>query len=127
MVFYKTLYIFLSSQSIFIIYGYFPLVIICIGNFEVNPGPMPHSCNSFSICHWDLNNFSAHNFIKVSLLGAYVTINKFDVISLSEAYLDLSDLSNEPNLDLTGYNLEQTIHLIPKKVVLASSLRTAFL
>ena len=50
----------------------FSLVIIC-RDVAVNPGLMLHSCHNF---------LSAHNFIKVSLLRVYVTINKFDIISL---------------------------------------------
>ena len=33
------------------------------GDIEMNPGPKPSSCNKFSICHWNLNSISAHNFI----------------------------------------------------------------
>ena len=38
------------------------------GDIEQNPGPKFTSSQSFSICHWNLNNISAHNFIKISLL-----------------------------------------------------------
>ena len=40
------------------------------GAIEPNPGPEPNFCQSFSICHWNLNSISAHNFIKLSLLRA---------------------------------------------------------
>ena len=33
------------------------------GDIEQNPGLKPSSCQSFSICHWNLNSISAHNFI----------------------------------------------------------------
>ena len=38
------------------------------GDIEQNPGPKSNSCQSFSICHWNLNSISAHNFIKIFLL-----------------------------------------------------------
>ena len=48
----------------------------------MNPGPRPNPCHSFSICHWNLNSLTAHNYLKVSLLQAYVAIKKFDVVYL---------------------------------------------
>ena len=58
-----------------------------------------------SICHWNLNSISAHSFTKLSLLRAYISINKIDIICLSETYLDLSISSDNDNLELPGYNL----------------------
>ena len=45
------------------------------------------------------------NFIKLSLLGGYISINKIDIICLSETYLDSSIPSDDDNLELPGYNL----------------------
>ena len=42
------------------------------GDIEKNQGLKPSSCDKFSICHWNLNSISAHNFVKISLLRAYV-------------------------------------------------------
>ena len=58
-----------------------------------------------SICHWNLNSTSARNFIKLTLLRAYISINKTDIICLSETYLDSSIPSDDDNLELPGYNL----------------------
>ena len=58
------------------------------GDIEMNPGPKPSFCNKFSICHWNLNSISAYNFIKLSLLHAYICIHNFDILCLSETYLD---------------------------------------
>ena len=85
-------------------------MVICNGDAEVNPGPMLHSCHSFSICHWNVKSLSAYNFIKVYLLQAYITISKFDIICLSETSLDSSVLSKDANLGLTGYNLVRAEH-----------------
>ena len=60
------------------------------GNIEMNPGPKPSSYNKFSICHWNLNSISAHNF---------------DILCLSEPYLDSTISSKEINLIIPGYNL----------------------
>ena len=41
----------------------------------------------------------------MSLLRAYISINKIDIICLSETYLDSSIPSDDDNLELSGYNL----------------------
>ena len=72
-----------------------------------NPGPKPNSYQSFSICHWNLNSISAHNFLKLSLLRAYITFHKFDVICLSKNFLDSFILHDDNNLQIPGYNLQR--------------------
>ena len=37
-------------------------------DIEKNPGPKTKSCQSFSICHWNLNSISAQNSSKMLLL-----------------------------------------------------------
>ena len=61
-------------------------------DIEKNPGPKSYQARKLSICHWNLNSILAHNFIKVFLLRAYVSIHKFDIICLSEIYLS-SDMT----------------------------------
>ena len=80
------------------------------GNIEPNPGPKPNSRQSFSICHWNLNSISAHNFIKLSLLKPYIAIHKFDVVCLSETYLNANISSDNDSLEVTGYNLFRADH-----------------
>ena len=60
------------------------------GNIETNPGPRRNLSNHFTICHWNLNSISAHNFAKVQLLKAYLAVHKFDIVCLSETYLNSS-------------------------------------
>ena len=64
----------------------------------------------FSICHWNLNSLTAHNYLKVSLLRTYVAIKKFDVVCLSETYLDSSNLSDDDNFNLPVYNVIRAEH-----------------
>ena len=54
------------------------------GDVELNPGPKQSSINAFSICHWNLNSLSAHNYAKIFLLKAYMAIHRFDIICISE-------------------------------------------
>ena len=55
-------------------------------DIEENPGPKPSSNQSFSICHWNLNSISAHNYMKISRLRAYISTQKFEVICISETF-----------------------------------------
>ena len=50
------------------------------GDVEESPSPTPKPRPSFSISDWKVNSVSAHNFSNVSLLRAYISIHKFDVI-----------------------------------------------
>ena len=75
------------------------------GGIEENPGPQPESCDSLPICHCNLKSIPAHNFIKLSLVHGYISINKFDIICLSETYLDSSISFNDGSLDVPGYTL----------------------
>ena len=60
----------------------YSLAIKLNGDIEENPGPKADSCDCLSICHWNLNSICAGNFIKLSLLCAYTSINKIDIMSL---------------------------------------------
>ena len=61
------------------------------GEVELNPGPKKtRSRYNFSLCQWNLNNFS-----KISLLEAYNVQNKF-AICISETYLDSSFPNDHP-------------------------------
>ena len=81
------------------------ILLMLSGDIETNPGPDPGYLSSFSFCHWNLNSITAHNFIKMSLLQAYNTINRFDIICLSETYLDNSYHTDDDQLTFPGYNL----------------------
>ena len=76
----------------------------------MNPGPKPNSYKSFSICHWNLNGITSHNFIKVSLLTVYESIHDFDIIYLFETYLNSETLSNDENLSEPVYKLIRVDH-----------------
>ena len=82
------------------------------GDIEKSPGPKPNYYQSFSICHCNLNIITsfAHNFLKLSLLQAYITVHNFDFICLSETYLESSILHGDDNLQIPGYNLYRDDH-----------------
>ena len=80
----------------------------CHGDIESNPGPRKLKENTFSICHWNLNSITAHNFSKLTQLKAYISTYKHDFICLSETYLDSSIPDNL--IDIKGYNLVRADH-----------------
>ena len=80
------------------------------GDTEENPGPKLNSSQKLSICHWNLNSIAAHNFIKVSLLIAYNSIHKYNIICLSETYLDSSTVLGDDSLEIPGYILVRCDH-----------------
>ena len=47
----------------------------------------------------NLNSLTAHNYLIVSLLRAYVAIKTFYVVHLSESYLDSPYLSDDDDND----------------------------
>ena len=84
------------------------ILITLSGDTEKNPGPSPSSYDKFSICHWNLNSISAHNFIKISLLRECV-------LTLSETYLDSSISSNNNNLTIPSYDVYRADHPSTRK------------
>ena len=100
--------LYLSMIGIYLHHIWLSLTIIRLsGDIEENPGPKR---NSFSICHWNLNSITAHNYLKVSLLRAYISLHNFDVVCISETYLDSTTALDDENLHIAGYNLLRADH-----------------
>ena len=90
------------SVSIFFstFFDFFPRKLILSGDIENNSGPRRNLNNPFTICHRNLDSISAHNFAKVQFLKAYLAVHKFDIVCLSEIYLNSSFTFNDDNLDI---------------------------
>ena len=101
---FKSLYFITVAFYIHHVWVYF-ITIKLSGDIEENQGPRSKPCNILSIWHWNLNSIPAHNFIKLSLLCGYISVNKFNIICLSETFLDPSISSNDGNLEVPGYTL----------------------
>ena len=86
------------------------LLLLLSGDAELNPGSNHNYSNAFSICHWNLISISAHNYAKVFLLKVYIAIHKFGIICVSETYLDSSTLTDDSNLEISGYTLVHSDH-----------------
>ena len=48
------------------------------GDAEVNPGPKNSVSECLSICHWNLNSISDHDYSKLVPLKAYISFDKFE-------------------------------------------------
>ena len=73
----------------------------------------PNTCSPWtpcSICHWNLNSISVHSYAKMFLLKAYIAIHKFDIVCISEMYLDSNASPDNNNLKISRYNLILSDH-----------------
>ena len=93
-----------------VLVGLCSCLIILSGDVEVNPGPKNSVSECLSICHWNLNSILAHDYSKLFLLKAYISVHKFDIICLSETYLDSTVPLDDVNLVISGYNLIRSDH-----------------
>ena len=80
------------------------------GEVEKNPGPNSEPDEGFSICHWNLNSISAHNFSKIQSVIAYNCIDHSDIICFSETHLNSDISSNNENLFIPGYRFIRSDH-----------------
>ena len=84
------------------------LLLIKSCDVESNPGAKKQSCLKFF--HWNLNGLAAHEFIKLPLIEAYIATRNFDIVYLSETFLD-SSISNDGNtINIAGYLLIRADH-----------------
>ena len=70
---------------------------------------------------WEKNNFvvevtfnnkalAAHDFLKVSLIEAFITAHNFDIICLWETFLDSTVSQHDENITINGYSLLRADH-----------------
>ena len=88
------------------------LLLLLGGNVHPNPGPTRKKDKdyNFSLCSWNVNSISVNNFSKLSLLSSYNSIYRYDLICLSETFLDSSFSTDDDRLSLDGYDLIRADH-----------------
>ena len=86
------------------------LLILLSDEVEINPGLTSTSKASLSICHWNLNSVFAHNYVKLSLLTAYLVFHKSDIICPSETYPNSSNSPDDDTLDISENSLVRSDH-----------------
>ena len=76
------------------------LLLLSHGDIEVKPGPK-RKLSKLSCYHWNINSILAQN--KLSLIITFNTVQKFDIICISENYLNSPVNENLPLIP--GYHL----------------------
>ena len=84
------------------------LLLFLSGDIELNPGPKNH--RNLKVCHYNVNSLPSHNFAKLSSLQAYNALHKFDIICISETFLDSSISNNDLESLLDGYKIIRSDH-----------------
>ena len=92
------------------------LVLLMDGDIESNPGPKTKTKNPkfFSCCRWNVDRVLAHN--KLSMLEAYNIAHKYNLICISESYLD-STVPLDDNSVYLNTLLVQTILIMLREEV----------
>ena len=86
------------------------LLLIVSGDVEKKPGPEEEK-SDITFFQWNLNGLMAHNFVKVSLLQTLAVTTDYDIISLTETFLDSSiDDDDDDRIPIPGYNLLRFDH-----------------
>ena len=98
----------------FILFNY-DILLLLDGDVEFNPGSSSSPFENFSICHWSLFSLTSHNFIEKYLLLAFNSIYKFDIICLSETFLNSSYAIDSMDLNLHNYLLVRADHPLDVK------------
>ena len=88
----------------------YSLLLILSGHVEINPRPLSNCKEFFSISHWNLSSISTHDYSKIFLLKAYIIFHKFDIICLSETYLDSTTPNDDDKLQIPRYTLIRSEH-----------------
>ena len=91
------------------------VLVLLSGNIEINLSSTGSPKPSLSICHWNLNSISAHDYVNFSLLRVYPTFHKFNTICLSEIYLNSSNSPNDDTSERSGFDLMCSDHSFNSK------------
>ena len=91
------------------------LLVLLSDDVEINSRRRHTPKASLSICYWNLNSISAHNYVKLSLLRAYLAFQKFNIICLSETCLNSSNSHADETLEISGYSLVPSDHPLNSK------------
>ena len=63
---------------------YLFVLLQCHGDIEPKPGLKNLKTKLLSVCHWNLNSLTTHNYSKLTQLKIYISLYKYDFICLSE-------------------------------------------
>ena len=90
----------------FYIIVFINLILLC-GDIEENLVPKTKPNDNLSVCHWK-NSIPSYNFQKIAVLESFVAMHRFDIICISETFLNNTYKDND--LHLNGYSLLRATH-----------------
>ena len=100
--------------NFFLHYFFIAHILLNLSN-DIARNPGPNKEQNLTICHWNIGSISVHNFQKLNSLQAFNSIHNFDLICISETFLDSSFSSDDPSLSLKGYDICRSDHPTNKK------------
>ena len=65
---------------------------------------------TFSLGHWNLNSLVAHNFTKLALLKAHLSVQRLDIFCIFKTYLSSSVTEDYDSLRIPGCYLIRSDH-----------------
>ena len=98
-----------------------PLHVVILNQIQSLEDVIPATISRYA--NGNLNSMTARTFEKINLLEAYNTINKIDVICLSEYYLDSSIAFDNDDLNIKGYNLYRADRINVKRGGVSAHIR----
>ena len=84
------------------------LLLLQSGDIEINPDPMKSSRLNF--CHWNLNGIASHDFVRVTLIEAFIKANTIDIICLPETFLNSTIPLNDERLYIKEHSMIRADH-----------------
>ena len=86
----------------------FEIVLKLSGDMEENAVPKPSS--KFLYLSLEFEQYFCINYAKISLSRGYISAHNFDIICISETYLNSDTSDDDENLKIAGYSLIRADH-----------------
>ena len=83
------------------------LILLC-GDIKEYPGLKIKPNDNLSVCKWNVNGILSHNFQKMAVLESFVAMHRFDIICISETFLN--NTYEDSDLNVNGYSLLRADH-----------------
>ena len=82
-------------------FGFYIMVFINLillsEDMEKNPEPKAKPNDNLSVWHWNVNSIISHNCQKITVLKNFAAMHKFDIVCISETFLNNTYRNNDLN------------------------------
>ena len=86
------------------------LLVMLSKDVEINRDPKRKTKSASQSSTGTWNSIFAYNYCKLFLLNSYNSLHKFDILCLSETYLDSNTSLEDGNLETSAYTLVHSDH-----------------